>query len=134
MAEDAMVKEQLTPSMIDAGAELTKKLDEAGLPVTTALWLFEPELNEWRLMFGSPEVGTKGPRAVYEKIQHAVDELGDQASVVPLSMIGLLDANADLVQHLRLAIGTGPGLGRIRFSRNVINGHFIDDALIYRAV
>ena len=70
VAEGAMVKEQLAPApMIDAGAELTRKLDESGLPVTTALWLFVSELNEWRLLFASPEVDTKGPRDVYEKIR-----------------------------------------------------------------
>jgi hypothetical protein len=128
-----MVKEQLTGSMIDAGAELTKKLDESGLAVTTALWLFVPEVNEWRLLFASPDVGAKGPRDVYEKIQHAINQLGEKASAVPLSVVGLLDANDDLVRLLRVAIRTGPGVSRIRFSKNVINGHFIDDALIYRA-
>lgn len=119
--------------MIDAGAELTAKLDESGLPITTALWLFEPDLNEWRLLFASPEVATKGPRDVYEKIQKVVGKLGESASSVPLSIIGLMDANADLVRLLKVAVGTGPGVNRIRFSKNVINGHFIDDALIYRA-
>ena len=133
MAEGAIVKEQLTGSMIDAGAELTKKLDESGLPVTTALWLFVPEVNEWRLLFASPDVGAKGPRDVYEKIQQAINQLGEKASAVPLSVVGLLDANDDLVRLLKVAIGTGPGVNRIRFSKNVINGHFIDDALIYRA-
>jgi hypothetical protein len=133
VAENAVVKEQLTGSMIDAGEELTKKLDESGLPVTTALWLFEPELNEWRLLFASPDVGTKGPRDVYEKIQQAINALGEKASAVPLSVVGVLDANADLVRLLKAAIGTGPVVNRIRFSKNVINGHFIDDALIYRA-
>lgn len=133
MAESAMVKEQLTGSMIDAGAELTKKLDESGLAVTTALWLFVPEVNEWRLLFASPDVGEKGPRDVYERIQHAINELGEKASAVPLSVVGLLDANDDLVRLLRVSIRTGPGVNRIRFSKNVINGHFIDDALIYRA-
>ena len=133
MAEGAMVKEQLTGSMIDAGAELTKKLDESGLPVTTALWLFVSEVNEWRLLFASPDVGAKGPRDVYEKIQQAINQLGEKASAVPLSVVGLLDANDDLVRLLKVAIRTGPGVNRIRFSKNVINGHFIDDALIYRA-
>jgi hypothetical protein len=67
VAEGTVVKEQLTGAMIDAGAELTKKLDESGLPVTAALWLFVSDLNEWRLLFASPEVGTKGPRDVYER-------------------------------------------------------------------
>jgi hypothetical protein len=134
VAEGTVVKEQLTGAMIDAGAELTKKLDESGLPVTAALWLFVSDLNEWRLLFASPEVGTKGPRDVYEKIQRAIGQLGDRASAVPLSVVGLLDADADLVRLLKVAVRTtGPGLSRIRFSKNVINGHFIDDALIYRA-
>jgi hypothetical protein len=129
-----VVKEQLTGVMIDAGAELTAKLDESGLPITTALWFFVPDLNEWRLLFASPEVAARGPREVYEKIQRVVAELGEKASAVPLSIIGLMDADADLVRLLKVAVRTtGPGVSRIRFSKNVINGHFIDDALIYRA-
>lgn len=56
-----MVKEQLTPAMVDAGADLTAKLDELGVPVTSALWLFVSDINEWRLLFASPEVSEKGP-------------------------------------------------------------------------
>ena len=132
MAENAVVKEQLTDAMIEAGAELTSKLDEIGLPVTAAFWFLVPDLNEWRLLFASQEVSTSGPRTVYEKIRRAVDELGTKSAPVPLSIIGVLDADADLVRLVKVAIRTGPGTGRIRFSKNVINGHFIDDALIYR--
>jgi hypothetical protein len=133
VAEGAVVKEQLTGVMIDAGAELTAKLDESGLLITTALWFFEPDLNEWRLLFASPEVATRGPRDVYEQIRKIVGQLGEKASAVPLSIIGLMDADADLVRLLKVAVQTGPEINRIRFSKNVINGHFIDDALIYRA-
>lgn len=94
MAENAVVKEQLTGAMIDAGAELTTKLDEIGLPVTAAFWLFVPEVNEWRLMVASPEVSTKGPRDVYEKIRQAIGQLGARAAAVPLSVVGLLDAES----------------------------------------
>jgi hypothetical protein len=128
-----MVKEYLTGSMIDAGAELIKQLDESGLSVTTALWFLVPEVNEWRLLFASPEMDAKGPREVYKKIQHAINQLGEKASAVPLSAVGLLDANADLVRRLKVAIPTSAGENRIRFSKNVIDGHFVDDALIYRA-
>lgn len=132
MAENTVVKEQLTSAMVDAGAELTRKLDEIGLPMTAAFWLFEPEVNEWRLHFASPEVASKGPRAVYDKIRQAIDELKDKAADAPLSAISLIDADADLVRLLRVAVRTGAGVSQIRFSKNVINGHFIEDALIYR--
>jgi hypothetical protein len=132
MAENTVVKDQLTDAMVDAGEALTRKLDEMGVPTTAALWLFEPEVNEWRLVFASPEVGTKGPREVYEKIRKALDELKDKAAAAPLSVIALMDADADLVRLLRIALQTKGGVKRTRFSKNVINGHFIDDALIYR--
>lgn len=133
MAENTVVKEQLTDAMIEAGAKLTSKLDEMGVPVTAALWLFVPDLNEWRLVFASPDVSSKGPRMFYEKIKSGVDQLGAEGSAVPLSIIGVLDVDADLVRLLKGAVRTGPGVSRVRFSKDVINGHFIDDALIYRA-
>jgi hypothetical protein len=133
VAEDAVVKEQLTGDMIEAGAALTEKLDQVGLPVTSALWLFVAELNEWRLLFASPDVSSKGPRDVYGRIGSAISQLGAKAAAVPLSMIRVLDPDADLVQLLKTAVTTGPGVSRIRFSKNTVNGHFIDDALIYRA-
>ena len=95
--------------------------------------MFEPELNEWRLLFASPDVTSKGPREVYERIQQAIEQIGAQAAAVPFSAISVLGAEADLVRRLRVAIRTGPGVNRIRVSKNVIDGHFIDDALIYRA-
>jgi len=132
VAENAVVKDQLTDAMVEAGAQLTGKLDESGTPIIAALWLFMPEVNEWRLLFASPDVSAQGPRKVYERIRLALQDLGDKAAAAPLSAIGLLDPKDELVQLLKIAIRTGSGVGRTRFSKNVINGHFIDDALIYR--
>ena len=133
MAENAVVKDQLTDAMIDGGAELTRKLDEVGLPITAAFWFFIPDSGEWRLLFASPDVSSKGPREVYEKIRLAIDQLGQNAAAVPLSSVGLLDQGDELVKALRALIGSGPGISRIRATKNVVNGHFIDDALIYRS-
>ena len=133
MAENTVVKEQLTDEMIDAGARLTQKLDELGLPIPVAMWFFMPDINEWRLLFASPEVATTGSRDVYRKIEEARKKLGAEAEHVPLSAIGLIDTNHELVQLLRVAVRTGPDVSRVRFSKNVIDGHFIDDALIYRS-
>ena len=132
MAEITVVKEQLTDAMAEAGAELTRKLDQSGVPITAAFWLFEPEINEWRLMFASPDVPTLGPRKVYERIWVVLAELGEKAAAAPFSVISLLDPDAELVQRLKTVIHTGAGLERIRFSKNVADGHYIEDALIYR--
>jgi hypothetical protein len=132
MAEDIVVKEQLTDAMVDTGAEITRKLDEMGLPIEAALWFFMPEINEWRLLFASSDVITKGPRDVYRTIRRAIDSLGANAAAVPFSVVGLLDSDSELLKLLRVAVRTGQGISRVRFSKNTVNGHFIDDALIYR--
>jgi len=132
VAENTVVKEQLTDAMVNAGARLTEKLDEMGLPVTAAFWLFMPEVNEWRLLFASPEIASEGRRAVYDKIRRAIEQLKGTAAAAPLSVIGLMDTDADLIRLLKTAVQTGPGVNSVRFSKNVISGHFIDDALIYR--
>ena len=132
MAENTVVKEQLTEEMIEAGAQLTAKLGEMGLPIAGAMWYFLPDINEWRLLFASPEVSTVGPRDVYKKVEEARQALGDKAAAAPFSVIGLIDANHELMQLLGIALQTGGGVSRIRFSKNVINGHFVEDALIYR--
>lgn len=132
MAENGVVKEQLTPEMIDAGAVLTKSLDDLGLPVQAAFWLFDAEINEWRLVIASSDAATKGPRAVYRSIQEAIDQLGASVAAVPFSAIRVVEPGAELVRLLGSAVRTGSGIVRVRFQKNVINGHFIDDALIYR--
>ncbi len=132
MAENTVVKQQLTDEMIEVGAQLTQKLDELGLQIPVAMWFFMTDINEWRLLFASPQLSAEGPREVYERIEEARRALGPQAENLPLSMIGLIDTHHQLVQLLRLALKTGPGVSRIRFSKNVVNGQFIDDALIYR--
>lgn len=132
MAENTVVKDQLTEAMINAGAEVTRKLDETGLRSCAALWLFLTENNEWRLFIALPEVSSQGPRQIYEHIRVILEDLGDKASAAPLSVIGLLDPDDELIRLLRIAIRTGPEINRIRFSKNAINGHFIEDALIYR--
>ena len=132
MAENTVVKEQLTEEMIEAGAKLTQKLDEQGVEVSLALWFFMTDVNEWRLLFASPAVSTNGPQTFYKKVEEARKSLGVQADRLPLSDIGLIDINSQLAQHLRTGVKTGPEVSRIRFSKNVLNGQFIDDALIYR--
>ena len=49
----------------------------------------------------------------------------------PLSAIGLLDEHAELVKLIRGAIRARPDGSPVRFSKNVIDGHFIEDALVY---
>ena len=132
MAEETMVKEILTKEMIQAGADIVRRLDEAHLEVNASLWLYIPEANLWRLVIASPAVKNEGPKRVYQKIQSVLSQVPDAAYKVTLSDISVVENTDPLVTLLRTAVKTGKGISGLRFSRNTINGHFIEDAYLYR--
>ncbi len=132
MAQNTVVKEPLTEAMVRAGAQLTRKLDELRWPVLASLWLYQSESNQWKLIIASPAVTTDGPKKSYEKIQAALANTPDAAGALTLSDIGVTDPKDPLILLLRAAIKTEPTVSGIRFTRNVINGRFIEDAYIYR--
>lgn len=132
MAEEVVVKEVLTKEMIEAGAELTRLLDQVPLVVSASLWLYIPESNIWRLIIVSPEVKTSGPKKVYQKIQPVLSQMLEEKPSIGLKDISVVEDNNPLIALLRLAIRTDDGISGIRFSRNTINGQFIEDAYIYR--
>ena len=132
MAEEVVVKKMLSEEMVESGAELTCLLDQAHLVVSASLWLYIPESNIWRLIIASPEVRTYGPKKVYQKIQPVLSQILEEKPSIGLKDISLVENDDPLIALLRVATRTGDGISGIRFSRNTINGHFIEDAYIYR--
>ncbi|MGI8603014.1 MAG: hypothetical protein ACR2OZ_08440 [Verrucomicrobiales bacterium] len=124
-----MVTTTLSPEMENAGRDLTLALDEAGGKVNAALWLFLSDQNSWRLILASPEVKTRGPRAVYKKVQRVLSRC--PCDGLEVQDISVIDPDDPLVNRLRAGVRTDSGPG-VRFSRTSINGHFIEDAFIYR--
>jgi len=132
MVTEALVKESLSTEMISAGEALTRRLDEAGFVVSASLWLYIPETNAWRLIIGSPEVRTQGPKKAYKQVQSVISKMSLDLARIPLKDITVIDSNDPLLSILRVAVKTGDGISGIRFTRNVINGTPIEDAYIYR--
>lgn len=132
MAEEIVVTGTLTQEMIMAGANLLRALDKAKYIVRGAFWLFLPEENGWRLLLALPEVRVQGPKAIYKKLRSLISKLPEPEPRIETKDITVLEDNAPLILLLKTAICTSPGVSGIRFSRNTINGHFIEDAYIYR--
>lgn len=127
-----MVESQLTPELMNEGAALIAKLDASGAAPDAALWFYFPDIRAWKLLFAQTKVGPQGPREVYREIQKALNSLRNEIAHLSLEDIAVTKTDAPVIQVLRQAIATGPGIGGIRFSRNVINGTLIEDAYIYR--
>ena len=132
MVTEILVKESLSEQMISAGSDLIRRLDEAGLRVTGALWFYEADSNDWRLIIVSPDVRAKGVKTVYEEVQAVVRATPDDQPIISLKDISVVDSDDPLISLLRIAIKTDNGISRIRFSRNMINGTLIEDSYIYR--
>lgn len=126
MAETTLVEKD-----VQAGAELIRALDKDGLNPVAALWYYLPESQQWMLVLASTLVDEKGTTETYRMIQKSLSRLQD-AGDMSLDNIRVVSPNDSLIKLLQTALKTVPGIHGIRFSRNAINGIFIDDAYIYR--
>jgi hypothetical protein len=132
MAKELVVREVLSEQMIEAGARLVERLDQSQSNVQAALWLFLSDEKIWKMIVISPLVKTDGPRSFYKRILTANNKAYESESVISLNEISVADTSNHLVNLLRLAVSTGGVISGIRFSRNTINGTFIEDSYIYR--
>ncbi|MFN2507434.1 MAG: hypothetical protein ABR589_01525 [Chthoniobacterales bacterium] len=132
MAEQLVVTQTLTAEMVDAGADLLRTLDSNGFNTTAALWLYLESSDSWRLIIGSPAVEADGPKRVYEKVQKVLSTKRNGVAI-GLRDISVVAPNDARLVLLGRAVKTGSSdISGIRFSRNTVNGQFIQDAYIYR--
>ena len=129
MAEDTVVKEMLTEQMIEAGAQLTESLDGQNWPLVGALWLFDPEINQWRLLLASPTVKTEG---AFEAYHHVNEALRESTSPLRLDSVSVVSPDHPIFRTLASALRPGWENRTRRVFRTAINGHYIDDAYVYR--
>lgn len=112
--------------------ELTRKLDALHWPVTASMWFYFPEENQWRLLLASPAVSKEGPMKAYQNVQEAIKNLPKRVPKLALQDITVIEDTHSLISLMRIAIRTGEEISGIRFSKNTISGHLIEDAYIYR--
>ncbi len=127
-----MDKSTLVVSDYEAGKALLHALDQAGVEVKAAFWLYLSEPDEWRLHLALPEVAEKGPREGYERVQGILEQ--SQLEGLSLMNITVIAPDNNLVRLLRSVIRTGPGIAGIRLRGNVIDNVLIEDAYIYRTM
>jgi len=126
-----MVANTLTEQLINGGKNLIEELDTSGIKVDGALWFFFPEEGFWKLLLSLPNIERDGPKSSYSKVQKALSKLKEKDSL-SLDDISISKPKAPLMNLLKIAVRTGPGINGLRFSNNVINGQLISDAYIYR--
>jgi hypothetical protein len=127
-----MVARTLVEKDIEGGSRLLDELDrQKDMEVSSALWFYLEDSDEYRLLLASRLVDEKGPLAAYTVVQDALSKVpeGVRPSFTDISVVSPSD---DRLRAIASAVKTGSGIQRIRFSRNVVDGIYIEDALIYR--
>jgi hypothetical protein len=115
------------------GAKLIERLDAKNSEIKSAFWLYYSEEKTWKLIIASPLVDSEGPREYYKRVVDANGLASEAEDVISLNDVGVTNTSNQIVQLLKFMISTGEDISGIRFSRNTINGVFIEDAYIYRS-
>lgn len=126
-----MATTELVSDLIEAGKQLTSALDRAGLEVRSALWFYDTDAEEWRLILAMPMVDSRGVASTYDEIGKVL-----RAALIPglfLRQIAAVRPTDELVTALRKAITTGPTIASIRLTNSAVDRIPIEDAYIYRS-
>ena len=126
-----MVNPTLVDTQIEDGEIILRQLDADRFKVVSALWFFDTQKEKWILLIATPLVKTVGPRESYVKMKKSLDKLVQRLDTATLA-VSLIKPEHDLLRALKSALRVGPGISRIRFTNNVINGKLIEDALVYK--
>jgi hypothetical protein len=125
-----MATTALVSTDVEMGGELLKVLDEAAFPVTAAAWIYFPDIDAWRLVIRTPKA-ERDLQGALRELAAAMDAKGDLRARLDLSRVKLVPPKDKILAAMGSAVRVD-GISNVRFSRNVINGVVIDDALIYR--
>jgi hypothetical protein len=135
MAEEILVKEQLTDKMIRAGKQLVKQLEATEIELVAAFWLYTAETNEWQLVLASPQVDIEGPIKVYTVISGILRNSSSKAIDLDLANVnvrGLYDRTVRALAGVN-QLYDSPGLAGKRLKRSNFNGIYVEDIYVYFA-
>ncbi len=129
MAEEVLVKENLSAEMIDGGEELTNRLVEAGWSVTASFWLYLSDSLRWNLVFGIEQVVSEGSLKISSSIQVDLDARPIRG--VNFLDVVVLQSDHPLIKRMRSLTKAGGQASRTRVTHAVVDNVFIEDVLIY---
>jgi hypothetical protein len=128
--KELLVGRSLFPDMIDVGRELVGLIESSPLHLYAALWFQESLEQNWRLIFAFPEVRIDGPKFVYKKIRSITNKPLRSGLHVRNEDISVVDDRDRFISIFKGIIKVDEG--GVRFSKNFINGLYIEDAYIYK--
>ena len=115
---------------IERGREVLDALERANLKVSTALWVYSPEYEDWRLVVSARQFGSLGPKDAYRRLNDSLASAGLTPEKTPPVLI--LPTTDSFIRELRQRFGKAKGVEGMRLGGQMIGDRFVQDAYIYR--
>ncbi|MDP3896923.1 MAG: hypothetical protein Q8Q62_09630 [Mesorhizobium sp.] len=128
-----MVAATLVRSDVEAGLNLVHALDKKGFGVIAALWLYNSDTETWRMVIGYEGARKDLERKYLEAATISAEwrKQHPDEPILDLSSVRITSADDSLLVGLKPVVRVD-GIGEIRFSRNMVNGIYVEDSLIHR--
>lgn len=125
-----MVTEALVEPNVAGAQKLLSLLEGVGLQIRAALWVLNPDVGIWRLWL-TPLTPHSDKREFYREIAKTVAEHRTEVCGLDTSDIELIHAEHPALKGLRSFLRI-EGFSSVRFSKNMLNGYYLPDAVILR--
>lgn len=125
-----LVGRSFTNEMMAAGAVFVREIEQSSLHLCAALWIQPTPDDFWKFILAFPEVRLEGPRYVYKKLRSISNRISPDEYKIGTETVSVVEERDRLIQMFRGVIRVDSG--GVRFSRNSLNGTYIEDAYIYK--
>jgi hypothetical protein len=125
-----MAHEPLVASDVTIGEAFVRMLNDHGYKILAAAWIYDTDLEQWKLVLGSDEAYAKGAEAYFEAshLLHNNENLKNRFRLARMKIVSLADP---ILSALANSVRPYRGTPVVRLSQTVIDGHYVDDAVVY---
>ncbi len=125
-----MDKTALVTTDITSGSKILEILDDAGLGISLAMWLYAPQYEDWRLALSSRRLDSVGPADAYGLIYDALEKAMFPVELTPPLLI--FKMTDPFVRDLRRVFGKAKSVEGMRLGGQMMGNQFIEDGVVYR--
>ena len=115
---------------LDAGAEILRIMDRAGVKVSVAAWIVFDEYGDWRLLLSSRQLDAAGPGKASGLVFDALVAADFPVERTPTILI--LPTTDPTVRTLRRIFGKAKTVEGMRLGGQQIGKRWVEDAYVYR--
>ncbi len=115
---------------LNAGAEILRILDKAGVKVRVAAWILFDEYGDWRLLLSSRQLDAAGPGKASGLVFDALVAADFPVEKTPTILI--LPTTDSTVRALRRIFGKARTVEGMRLGGQMIGKRWVEDAYVYR--